>query len=152
MGLHRSKKSFSANRIAVGLFKIHIPASGLENCPLSLTECPFQLFRLAFIAPQKSFSISRFVIRLFKISSGLEILKATRVADRGRFQEVRWCSGVHPGACACSRPAARQLGSPATRQLGSPPGSLAGSPAARFRWKGGGNECKAEQLKRTLCQ
>ena len=37
---------------------------------------------------------------------------------------MRWCSEVHPCACACSRPAARQLGSPATRQLGSPPGSL----------------------------
>ena len=65
MGLHHSRKSFSANRIAVGLFKIHIsanriavglfkihiPASGLDNCPMSLTECQFQLFRLAFIGP-----------------------------------------------------------------------------------------------------
>ena len=130
MGFHRSKKRSSANRIAIGLFKITSGLEVLQKGPLSLTECPFQLFRLAFIAPQKSFSISRFVIRLFKISSGLEILKATRVADRGRFQEVRWCSGVHPGACACSRPAARQLGSSAIRQLGNLPGSLAGSPGA----------------------
>ena len=93
-----------------------------------MAKCPFQLYRLAFIAPQISFSANRFAIGLFKITSGLEILKTTRVVVR---VSVSVGEVVFRGASRrlCLQPTsssgARQPGNLPARQPARQPGSSA---------------------------